>query len=491
MMRPSLGVPVPHLASPSRSPLFTALAALVALAPSVPGARAADFLVLDPLDAVDAVPGDGACAAPGGGCTLRAAVMEANALAGADRIFLPEGTWHLDLVASADDGELDAAADLDLLDDVSIVGVRADVTVVTPRGSLATEQPNGSGDRAFEVHPGVSATIGALTVRGGSLFGIGGCPCGSGIANAGTLVLSDAAVLDNGGLSDGGGIYNAVGSVLVLRRSTVARNWGDDFGGVYNRGSALLENATVSGNTGYIGGGVWSTGALTVRSSTITDNQASFVGGLGATSGTISSSIVANNGDDTLWLGDPPTADCSGPLVSQGHNVMGYRCPQAAFVALASDQLGSLGAPIDARLAPLGPHGGSAPTHLPLPGSPALDGGHPAAPGTAPPACPATDQRFVARALDADGDTVAHCDAGALEVTACENGLDDDGDGRIDTDGGAAANGGIPLAAADPQCRTNPLRISEASDSACGLGGEAALAALGLALRGRSARRRR
>jgi hypothetical protein len=302
-----------------RQPSFALIAALAAIAlPSV--AIAADFLVVDPLDAVDAVPGDGACAAAGGGCTLRAAVMEANALAGADRIYLPEGTWHLDLVASPGDGDLDAAADLDLLDDVTIAGVRADATTVTPRGSLATEQPFGAGDRAFEVHPGVTATISGLAVRGGSLFGIGGCPCGSGIANAGNLVLSDALVHENGGLSDGGGVYNAAGGALVVRRSAIVANWADDFGGLYNLGAALLENATVSGNSGYIGGGVWSSGSLVVRSSTITGNTASFIGGLGANSALISSSIVAGNSDDSLLFGDPPTADCSGPLASQGHN---------------------------------------------------------------------------------------------------------------------------------------------------------------------------
>ena len=107
-MPSTLGAPLPRV-----SPLSLALAAALALAPATP--EAADFLVLDPVDAVDAVPGDGACAALGGGCTLRAAVMEANALPGPDRIFVTEGHWFLDLVVHR--------PDLPLYDDAAKVGL--------------------------------------------------------------------------------------------------------------------------------------------------------------------------------------------------------------------------------------------------------------------------------------------------------------------------------------------------------------------------------
>ena len=65
----------------------------------VPAAHAATFTVESQTDAVDANPGDGVCAtAPlpseSVRCTLRAAVMEANALAGPDIISLSAGTYH-------------------------------------------------------------------------------------------------------------------------------------------------------------------------------------------------------------------------------------------------------------------------------------------------------------------------------------------------------------------------------------------------------------
>src|SRR5262245_32787105 len=49
-------------------------------------AAAATFAVDSTVDAVDAAPGDGVCASAGGSCTLRAAIQEANALAGPDEV---------------------------------------------------------------------------------------------------------------------------------------------------------------------------------------------------------------------------------------------------------------------------------------------------------------------------------------------------------------------------------------------------------------------
>ena len=64
----------------------------VTLAFSV-NASAAIFVVNTTADTQDAVAGDGICADSGGACSLRAAITEANALAGADIITLPVGTY--------------------------------------------------------------------------------------------------------------------------------------------------------------------------------------------------------------------------------------------------------------------------------------------------------------------------------------------------------------------------------------------------------------
>ena len=56
-------------------------------------AQAAVFTVNSPSDAVDVGPGNGICETAFGNCTLRAAIQESNALAGADEIILPPNTY--------------------------------------------------------------------------------------------------------------------------------------------------------------------------------------------------------------------------------------------------------------------------------------------------------------------------------------------------------------------------------------------------------------
>lgn len=91
-------------------------------------------------------------------------------------------------------------------------------------------------------------------------------------------------------------------------------------------------------------------------------------------------------------------------------------------------------------------------------------------------ALPVTEVIGCQDGFDNDGDgrvdfpaDPACVDAGSLSETAeCQNGVDDDGDGRIDFDGGASIHGAA-LAQPDPECR------GRASQSECGLGAELAL----------------
>ncbi|MGH6628892.1 MAG: hypothetical protein ACREB3_04075, partial [Burkholderiales bacterium] len=68
---------------------------------------ASALVVNNTLDQVDAVPGDGTCASAEGACTLRAAIMEANA-SGFDAegrrhtIFVPAGRYTLTIRNSAE-----------------------------------------------------------------------------------------------------------------------------------------------------------------------------------------------------------------------------------------------------------------------------------------------------------------------------------------------------------------------------------------------------
>ena len=82
-------------------------------------ANADVFVVNNEWDIADASPGDGYCLAAKFACTLRAAVMEANANPGHDTIMLPPGTFTLRIAGSGDaDG---SRGDLDIDDDLTIL----------------------------------------------------------------------------------------------------------------------------------------------------------------------------------------------------------------------------------------------------------------------------------------------------------------------------------------------------------------------------------
>jgi len=165
---------------PSR--LLLALASL-ALMGHANGTMAANFTVDSTADAVDARPGDGACATLAGQCTLRAAIQEANARPGADSISVPPGAYVLAIPGAGEDAS--ATGDLDITDDLTITGSGAGNTIVD----------GGRLDRVFHVVGllgGPSVQISGLTVRNGS-----GDRGGGGIFNSGTLALNASAVVDN------------------------------------------------------------------------------------------------------------------------------------------------------------------------------------------------------------------------------------------------------------------------------------------------------
>src|SRR4030066_1574657 len=89
----------------------TAFLALAALAWAIP-ALAATFTVNSTEDAVDIIPGNGICADAFDDCTLRAAIQEANASAGADTIVLLAGTYVLDISGLGEDTAITGGLDI-------------------------------------------------------------------------------------------------------------------------------------------------------------------------------------------------------------------------------------------------------------------------------------------------------------------------------------------------------------------------------------------
>jgi CSLREA domain-containing protein len=221
-------------------------ALLVALLVSVGHgpALAAGFTVNDTTDRVDANPGDGTCAtAAPVVCTLRAAVQEANALAGADVITIPAGAFTLSLTGADDDAAV--TGDLDVTAPLTITGNGA-------AGPNATIVSGADTVRVFDILGSAgNVSISALTVTNG-FSGVG--QLAGGIWNSATLTLSNVRVLDSEGRLGGGGINND--NTLTATDVTIAGcTTNSQGGGLYNTGSATLTGVTLSGNhSGAIGG---------------------------------------------------------------------------------------------------------------------------------------------------------------------------------------------------------------------------------------------
>jgi Zn-dependent metalloprotease len=232
-----------------------------------------------------------------------------------------------------------------------------------------------------------------------------------GIRSYGTLVLNNSAVSNNTGPT-GAGIENY--GTLTLNNSLVNGNVSSLGGGIYSNGSITINNSSISGNSASTtpgrdgsGGGIYSFSGIgsnvILRNSTVTNNSASVVaGGIAAGSAvTIINSIIARNSATT-------GPDCSGSMNSGGYNLLGNNSG-CTFNETTGDKVGTAAVPINPRLRDLQDNGGSTFTHALMAGSPAINAGNPAAPGSGGNACLGTDQRGIARP---DG---ARCDIGAYE----------------------------------------------------------------------------
>jgi parallel beta-helix repeat protein len=239
------------------------------------------------------------------------------------------------------------------------------------------------------------------------------------IFNNGAVTLTNSTVTGNSA-GNGGGISVDEGRISIVA-STITNNSATGMGGgVFNsvnnvtgRGGALvtLTNSTVSGNSAASGGGIAnvperSATQLVLTNTTVTDNSATQQGGGIFQNGPtgdedqpflrLTNSLVAENsaptGPDVLFL--------QGLLIAR-FNLIGDGSG-SGITNSDGNQVGSAGAAIDPRLAPLANYGGPTATHRLLLGSPAID----AASATD---CPATDQRGVPRPQGAG------CDIGSFE----------------------------------------------------------------------------
>ncbi|MEZ4714887.1 MAG: hypothetical protein R2851_02175 [Caldilineaceae bacterium] len=233
--------------------------------------RAADFVVDSYDDVTDLTPGDGLCRTRLETCTLRAAVQEANALAGPQSIALATGVYLLNppvtgpaptVEPSPDDNAVDG--DLDITDDVAIYGLSAQDTVIHGNNY----------DRVVQVIGDVRVTLEDLLLTGGTPmapFQPGGQ--GGGLYNdGGTVTLRRVTVIGNRA-GNGAGLFNAAGSLLIDQSTVMGNTATESGGGMANQAEMTVRNSTVNGNRAANGGGILgSAGVVRLENVTVTDN---------------------------------------------------------------------------------------------------------------------------------------------------------------------------------------------------------------------------
>jgi CSLREA domain-containing protein len=384
---------------------------------------------------------NGACTVPL--CTLRDAVIAANANGGPDTITLPAGTYNLTITGTGENAA--ATGDLDIASGgLTINGASAATTIID----------GGAIDRVIHILGGPVA-INDVTIRNGRIAGGGGIFVESATA---VVTLTQVVVTGNNGLTaGGGGIRN--GGILTLIGTTVSNNntttgqgagifatsvtitdstisnnisTGDQGGGLFLiNGASTITSSTISGNQAFDeGGGIFLNGStdinnpavLTITNSTISNNtltQASSSGGgltilsqatVTIVSSTIASNSAATNGGNLQNLGASVTlkntivsnpvsgTNCDGTITNGGGNLQfpGTTCGVAITTG-------------DPLLQALAGNGGRTQTRSLSAGSPAIN----SASGCPP---PATDQRSILRPQG------SACEIGAFECQTGECG---------------------------------------------------------------------
>lgn len=203
--------------------LLALAASILAVGASASPLAAADFLVTRYDD-----PASDGCAP--GDCSLREAVIAADADAAADRILLSAGLYELSRPGAEEDQS--QTGDLDVHEDLEILGAGANQTLLYSPGL----------DRILHV-TGQTTTF---ALRDAQLFG-GSNPAGAGLlASQATVVVERSEIAAN---SQGDGIAVLLFADLAVRDSTIAGN--EDAGLSCIQSDCLLENVTLSDNGSY------------------------------------------------------------------------------------------------------------------------------------------------------------------------------------------------------------------------------------------------
>lgn len=401
---------------------FRLTALIIVLAYCVAAPCAADDIYVT----ITADTNDGFCGGPAHfPCSFRDAIILSNNMAGEDTIHVPPGEYRLTIPGAGEDDA--ATGDLDILDNVSIHGSGAGVTIVD---ALAY-------DRVFHIRNSYAwADFDDLTIRGGNSTNSPVSVNGAGILNEGVAVnLTRCIVEDNVTTTGAGGGVSSSGGVVFVLDSIIRDNLAENGSAITMAyGAIVIDRSTIEGN--YLVGGSPSGGTVraresdvTIKKSTICDNETQVAGppaGLSLRDGQLridSCTLADNDGIEIFSEAGHAAAvtlsntiikgTCSGVFPqSDGGNVgddPGNYCEFEGGQDI-------WGVPI--FLHPLGDYGGPTPTMPPIyvlnDSNLAIDN------AWADANCLPEDQQGNPRPLDGNGDGVAICDSGAVEVSYAE-----------------------------------------------------------------------
>ena len=318
------------------------------------------------------------------------------------------------------------------------VGDRTVLTVlrVSVTGNEATD--NGGG---MYISPGAAVAVDSSLISRNKASG-DLSPNGGGIYNASGTVLIENTIIEKNESDRGGGVWNTSNAVMAISTSWISENIAAvEGGGIYNNSKLTLERSTVSGNRAEVeAGGIRnrSGDTLTVSNSTISSNSAPITGGIvnfmGSTIRIYNSTIFGNASDESgagMWnmenaeitlyssivaaniRGGNTNADMlddAAGIRSEGFNWIGAR---TTFQALPTDRVGTPSMPLNPRLKPLVGFDDEWPSHVPEQNSLVIDQGD----------CSRStfdvDQRGAPRVVDIATATNAAdgCDIGATELS--------------------------------------------------------------------------
>ena len=234
--------------------------------------------------------------------------------------------------------------------------------------------------------PGVSNVAGFLTVLDSTLSGNsagkaldgGGIMSGPLFKTPADVTLINSTISGNSASGFGGGISGGWWGVTIVN-STISGNSAGENGGGIAASFLTIMNSTISGNSAsYSGGGIAIDGEslVTITNSTLSGNSAASGGGIYNAEGLQITNTILNAGAS----GENIFND-GGTITSHGYNISSDS--GGGYLTGPGDQINT-----DPLLGALQDNGGPTLTHMPLPGSPAIDAGDPS---FSPP--PFNDQR--------------------------------------------------------------------------------------------------